>query len=164
MPYRRHPVRPRARNPHTSGEWNRRELHPDFTRAKRASSCWTTIPSCGRRRSDQGGGRTHNNQALNLTPLPVGVPGRRSRRRGRVRPAGGQLRTRESNWETRLMRPGRVPTRPQVADLGVEPSIQAYETRSGAGPPAIPFAPARGRDTPGVPVVTVGVEPTLDGF
>ena len=63
----------------------------------------------------------------------------------------------------------------RVADLGVEPSLQAYETRTDAGPSAIQShapdsnrtaevmtlgrAPARVQG-----VVTVGFEPTLSGF
>lgn len=71
MPYPRHTVRPRAHVSTLSVEprgveprrrvcktqlspasdpgiqWTRGELHPDFSRAKRASSCWTTAPSVG---------------------------------------------------------------------------------------------------------------------
>ena len=128
MPCRHHPVRSRAQF-----EWNRGELHPDFPRAKRTSSCWTTAPF-----SDRGGSRTHTTQALNLPALPVGLPGH-------------QFGAPDSNRDARLMRPDRAPARPKVADLGVEPSRQAYEARSGAGPSA-----SR--------VVTVGIEPTLHGF
>lgn len=50
-------------------------------------------------------------------------------------------------------RGARAPLNRAVADLGVEPSIQAYETQSGAGPSAMSFA-----------VVMVGFEPTLSTF
>jgi hypothetical protein len=63
--------------------------------------CKTQLQSAGVPDSDRGGSRTHTHQALNLTPLPVGVPGHR------------------------------------VADPGVEPGLQAYETRTGAGPSAM---------------------------
>ena len=116
---------------HGPSEWNRRELHPDLLLATQASFYWTTAPF-----SDRGGSRTHTAQALNLPALPVGLPGR-------------QFGAPDSNRVARLMRPDRAPARPKGADLGVEPSRQAYETRPGAGPSA---------------VVMVGFEPTLDGF
>ena len=73
------------------------------------SSCWTTDPKF----NDQGGSRTHTTQVLGLAALPIGLLGR-------------------SDF---VLTPIPHPY-PSVADLGVEPSIQAYETQSGAGPSA----------------------------
>ena len=71
--------------------------------------------------SDRGGSRTHTHEALNLTPLPVGVPGRSvllapraaTRSRSRSEQNTGELQTRESNPASRLMRPERAPARLQ---------------------------------------------------
>lgn len=104
---------------HAPREWNRRELHPDFSHARRVSSCWTTDPfrarngECGTRnedqlvpfriptsefhvRSDQGGSRTHKRQALDLTAIPVRVLGRSRRPRSRT-------------WSPRLSDAARTP-------------------------------------------------------
>ena len=109
--------------------------------------CKTQLQPAGVPVSDRSGSRTHTHQVLGLTPLPVGVPGRV----GRAVPDA-------------------------VADPGVEPGLQAYETRTGAGPSARVARPGlepgrRDHDSrPGAcpraiqSVVTVGVEPTLHGF
>ena len=63
--------------------------------------------------SDQGGSRTHNHQALDLTAIPVRVPGHQSQ-------------TWESNPAAGLMRPSRAPARLRVVMGGVEPPLYGF--------------------------------------
>jgi hypothetical protein len=79
----------------------------------RRRACKAQLQPAGVPDSDRGGDRTHTHQALNLTPLPVGVPGQCAPRVEHI-----QLQTRESNPASRLMRPERAPARLQGSSDG----------------------------------------------
>ena len=120
---------------HKPSQWNGRESNPDLLFARqtprppRPRAPSSSAPCL--LKSGRGGSRTHNNQALDLTPLPVGAPGLvrgRSRRpgfepgrrayqtrRGPARRRGTQLQTWESNPAGGLMRPARTPARLQFS-------------------------------------------------
>jgi hypothetical protein len=99
-------------------QWSRGELNP------RVRVCKTQPPPAGgpgsrQCRSDLGGSRTHSACRLRLSTGPV----------YQFQHEVSQLRTRESNPASRLMRPGRAPARPQcsaVVTVGFEPTLSTF--------------------------------------
>ena len=131
-------------------EWSRGELNPVAVFARHSARPRAT-PVRGNCRSDLGGSRTHTPCGARLSTGPV----------YQFQHEVSQLRTRESNPASRLMRPGRAPARPQCVASG-DGGIRTHTVHvlSVATPASWSTSPCRDSSSR---VTRGGIEPPLSG-